>query len=97
MTHTVFYRWKVKGGKEQDFREAWAEVTEDGKRRCGAFGAKLMEVDDGTYAAIATWPDADSRARCWTGEAAQTEAAQRLAGCTEQKWEEVLMTVVEDR
>ena len=94
--HAVFYHWKVKEGREDDFEAAWAEVTRDGKERCGSHGATLSRCDDGTYAAYAVWPDKESREKCWLGEESQTEEAKTLVDCTEEKLSEVLMDVKTD-
>ena len=97
MQHAVFYHWKVKEGREEDFARAWGEVTKDGKDRCGSKGAILHRCDDGTFAAYALWPDKTSREECWLGDASQTEAARTLVDCTETKLAEVLMDVADDR
>ena len=94
--HTVFYHWKIKEGRENDFEAAWAEVTRDGIERCGSIGATLNKCDDGTYAAYAVWPDKESREKCWLGPESQTDEAKTLIDCTEEKLAEVLMDVQND-
>ena len=52
----VLYQWKVKPGKEEQFRQSWREVTEAIYRQHGSLGSRLHENDDGTWVAYAQWP-----------------------------------------
>ncbi|WP_051881924.1 hypothetical protein [Parvularcula oceani] len=96
MKHAVFYHWKIKSGREQDFEAAWEQVTKDGKERCGAHGATLHKCDDGSYAAYALWPDKESREKCWLGPESQRDEAKQLQDCVETELAEVLMDVKTD-
>ena len=51
------YRWKLKEGREQSFREGWRRRTEEIYRRCGSLGSRLHRAEDGTWVAYAQWPD----------------------------------------
>jgi heme-degrading monooxygenase HmoA len=64
----VLYRWKLKEGEEQKFREGWRRRTEEIYQKCGSLGSRLHRVEDETWLAYAQWPDR----RAW-------EAARRVA------------------
>lgn len=52
----ALYRWKLKAGKEQQFRAAWSQVTLAIRENCGSLGSRLHQAEDGTWAAYAQWP-----------------------------------------
>jgi quinol monooxygenase YgiN/catechol 2,3-dioxygenase-like lactoylglutathione lyase family enzyme len=51
----VVYQWKVKPGKEDEFRETWRTITEAIFRQHGSLGSRLHKEDDGTWVAYAQW------------------------------------------
>ncbi|MEO1172349.1 MAG: antibiotic biosynthesis monooxygenase [Myxococcota bacterium] len=53
----VLYRWRVKPGFEQQFRENWARMTEEFRTLHGGLGSALHQNDDGQFVAYARWPD----------------------------------------
>lgn len=52
----ALYRWKLKPGKEEQFREAWSEVTLAIREKFGSLGSRLHHSEDGTWVAYAQWP-----------------------------------------
>lgn len=54
------YRWRLKPGSEEAFAAAWRDVTL-AAQPYGSGGSALFKADDGTWAAIARWPDRKSR------------------------------------
>jgi heme-degrading monooxygenase HmoA len=53
----VVYGWRVKPGKENQFREGWRRATEAIVKRYGSYGSRLHRADDGRFVAYAMWPD----------------------------------------
>ncbi|CAN5155728.1 hypothetical protein BH11CYA1_BH11CYA1_07380 [soil metagenome] len=53
----VVYQWKVRSGKEDEFRETWRTITEAIFAQHGTYGSRLHESDHGTWIAYAQWPD----------------------------------------
>jgi heme-degrading monooxygenase HmoA len=53
----VLYRWRIKSGHEDEFRDAWRRATNKITERYGALGSRLHRVDDGSWLAYAQWPD----------------------------------------
>lgn len=51
------YQWKVKSGKEDEFRDTWRIITEAIFNQHGSYGSRLHESDQGTWIAYAQWPD----------------------------------------
>ncbi len=59
------YWWRVKPGKEEQFREAWRRGTEAITRIYGSYGSRLHRETDGRFVAYAEWPDAETWQRAF--------------------------------
>ncbi|HEY0101298.1 MAG TPA: antibiotic biosynthesis monooxygenase [Pyrinomonadaceae bacterium] len=92
----ALYRWKLREGEEQRFREGWRRRTEEIYRKCGSFGSRLHRAEDGTWVAYAQWPDR----RHW--EAARqvgvtdTQAPAMMKESIEVSYPEMLLEVADD-
>lgn len=51
------YWWKVKPGKEEQFRLAWHRGTEKITAKFGSNGSRLHREADGRFIGYAEWPD----------------------------------------
>jgi len=51
------YWWRVKPGKEEQFRKAWRRGTELIRQRYGSLGSRLHRDADGRFVGYAEWPD----------------------------------------
>ena len=51
------YWWKVKPGKEEQFRKAWRRGTKLIQERYGSLGSRLHRDADGRFVGYAEWPD----------------------------------------
>jgi len=56
----ILYRWRLKQGGEDSFREGWRRLTRAFKER-GSLGSRLHRATDGTWVAYARWPDLATR------------------------------------
>ena len=70
--HAIYFRWKVASGHEQDFEQAWLELTKLVRDERGGLGSRLHRSTDGYYFAYAQWPSE----RAW---ATQAEPTPRMA------------------
>ena len=55
----VVYRWRLKTGMEQQFTDAWSEMTDLIREQRGGLGSRLHYRDDGWWVAYAAWPSRD--------------------------------------
>ncbi|WP_036766523.1 hypothetical protein [Parvularcula oceani] len=62
MSHAYFFRWRIRPGREAEFEAAWDALTLALGER-GSHGSALFRAEDGTYAALARWPDRATRER----------------------------------
>lgn len=51
------YWWRVRPGKEEQFREAWRRGTRLITATYGSFGSRLHQDQDGRFVGYAEWPD----------------------------------------
>ena len=70
---TIFlYRWKIKPGKQKQFEDNWAVVTEAIRDQCGSYGSRLHLALGGEYVGYAQWPDVATREKCELNESVLT-------------------------
>jgi heme-degrading monooxygenase HmoA len=58
----VLLEFIVKPGQEDEFVEAWTELTRYIRERFGSLGSRLHEAGEGRYIGYAQWPDANTHA-----------------------------------
>ena len=88
----VIYRWRLKPGREDDFVAAWSRTTEVIREKCGSGGSALAGKADGTWAAIARWPDREA----WKNCHATDDALITMRECIEQSFPYEELDVVAD-
>lgn len=66
--HAIYFRWKVASSHEQDFENAWRELTELIRDERGGLGSRLHRCADGHYFAYAQWPSETA----WSAQAEPT-------------------------
>ena len=92
----VLYRWRIKEGKKDEFRQAWRNATEAIYRHKGSLGSRLMRAEDGDFYALAQWPTRDA----WLARSQPTEAdpaaSQQMRDAIEQAHAPVELEVVDD-
>ena len=77
----VIYRWKLKRGTEEKFREAWRRATEAISLRYGALGSRLHAAEDGSFVAYAQWPDKQHWEDMRRGPAADARSSAVMREC----------------
>jgi quinol monooxygenase YgiN len=92
----ALYRWKLKPEKENQFREAWSQVTLAIRDKCGSLGSRLHRSEDGTWVAYAQWPNKES----WQSERPLDDSAvaarQRMRDAVEESLPSLYLTVSDD-
>ncbi|MEU4091828.1 antibiotic biosynthesis monooxygenase [Streptomyces sp. NPDC026673] len=89
----VIYRWRLHQGKEQQFASSWHRMTEEIHNRCGSYGSRLHQADDGTWVAYARWPDASARERC---QGVDPEALSSMREAIAESFPEIRCNVIDD-
>jgi quinol monooxygenase YgiN len=92
----ALYRWKLKPGKEDQFREAWSEVTLAIRETCGSLGSRLHRSEDGTWVAYAQWPSKELWERERPLDDGAAAARQRMRDAVEESLPSLYLTVSDD-
>lgn len=71
------YWWRVKPGKEDQFRAAWRRGTEHITRLYGSLGSRLHRDRDGRFVGMAEWPDEGTWQRAFDARMAYDDPATR--------------------
>jgi heme-degrading monooxygenase HmoA len=90
------YRWKLKEGQEQKFREGWRRRTGEIYRKCGSLGSRLHRAEDETWVAYAQWPDKRSWEAARKVPVTDAEAAEMMKESVEVSYPEMLLEVSDD-
>ena len=78
------YRWRVKPGREAEFRAAWVAVTEATYRTYGSLGSRLHRDAEGGWVAYAQWPSRAAWEAAWkAGKPADPAATATMRDCVE--------------
>jgi len=94
--YIALYRWKLKPGKEAQFREAWSEVTRAIRENCGSLGSRLHSSEDGTWVAYAQWPSKEVfQKKRSLGETVEA-ARKRMREAVEENLPDLYLTDTDD-
>ena len=92
----VIYQWKLKNGREPEFREAWRQATQAIYAKRGSLGSQLMQANDGTYYAVARWPSRDLWLRRSEPGPADAQASQTMGEMIERSFPPIELEVTDD-
>jgi heme-degrading monooxygenase HmoA len=92
----ALYRWKLREGQEEKFREGWRRRTGEIYQKCGSLGSRLHRAEDGTWMAYAQWPDRHAWEAARQVAVTDTEAPVLMKESIEVSYPEMLLEVAED-
>jgi heme-degrading monooxygenase HmoA len=91
----VLYRWRIKPGKEEQFIEAWSEITALYREKFGSMGSRLHRGDDRLFYAYAQWrSDADRREAF--KNAPKSESGEKMRDAIEEGFPEIRLEILSD-
>ena len=92
--YAVIYRWKLKPGTDDRFRDAWRRGTIEIRDQFDTGGSRLHRAEDGTWVAYARWASKEDRDRAL--EDSTIPAVEELRGYVAERLEELSLTVTDD-
>lgn len=92
----VIYRWKLKDGRDSEFRESWRRATQAIYAKRDSLGSQLMHANDGTYYAVARWPSRDLWLRRSEPDPADPQASGIMRELTEVSFPPIELCVTDD-
>lgn len=98
MSTAVLYHWRLHPGREDDFTEAWRQVTLAIYKHCGSQGSRLHRHEDGSYWAYACWPSEEARQACFGGDSKLNvdQAIATMKECVAERFDETPLRFVSD-
>ncbi|MDP3736227.1 MAG: antibiotic biosynthesis monooxygenase [Hyphomonadaceae bacterium] len=73
------YWWRVRPGKEDQFRAVWRRGTELIMQGYGSYGSRLHRTADGRFIGMAEWPDEASGRAAFEAKMAFDDHVTRAA------------------
>lgn len=92
----VIYRWKIRPGQEESFRQAWEMITLDLKEKRGGLGSRLHTAADGTWVAYAQWPTRETWIRSRDLGSVNEDASAAMAEAIEESMEPIQLNPIRD-
>lgn len=92
----VIYRWRIRVGMEERFRQAWEVATRLLMEERGALGSRLHRAEDDTWIAYAQWPEKKAWERSRELGSVNPASSAAMREATEESFEPVLMRPVCD-
>jgi hypothetical protein len=92
----VLYRWKTKAGMEEQFVNAWDEVTKHIVENYDSLGSKLHRGSDGIWYAYAQWKSEKQRSDAFL-TTLKFDPRMKMREAIEESFPEIVLTVVSDQ
>ncbi len=96
MTVAIIYRWRLKPGKQEQFRKAWRRRTVELREEAGALGSALHRTDDDIWVAYARWPNPEERERARNERPANSTATDMMRDATAEDFPPIVAEVIDD-
>ncbi|RZA09377.1 MAG: hypothetical protein EOP11_01905 [Proteobacteria bacterium] len=90
------YRWKLKAGREPEFKASWALVTQALRQNCGSKGSRLHLSSNGDWLGYAQWPSPEARDSCQFSSPEFSRARASMKEAIEISYPEERLAVEED-
>lgn len=85
----VLYRWKLRADHEDDFVEAWSQVSDLLLKERGSLGSRLHCGSDGIWYSYAQWPSAETRKEAFAKGPVDASATERMSAAILERFPEV--------
>ena len=91
----ILYSWKIKSDKEQQFIDAWAEITEYFRLEFNSLGSRLHRGNDGNFYAYAQWASEEARENAFT-KSEKIEAGRKMAEAVIERFQPIQLEMISD-
>ena len=92
----VIYRWRLKPGLEEQFREGWERATRTLLATRGALGSRLHRARDGSWVAYAQWPSHETWQRSRALGPVDRVASEMMQQAEQESDDPILLEPVSD-
>lgn len=91
----ALYRWRIKPEKEEQFIEAWSEITAYYRENFDSLGSRLHRGSDGIFYAYAQWKSAEQREKAFEN-APESEARTKMKEAIDESFPEIRLEMLSD-
>lgn len=91
----ALYRWKIRAGLEQQFMDAWSEITLYYRENHGSLGSRLHRGSDGLFYGYAQWPSDEQRSKAFLA-APELPVRELMLAAIEESFPEVVLDMEVD-
>jgi Uncharacterized enzyme involved in biosynthesis of extracellular polysaccharides len=91
----ALYRWRIKSELEEQFIEAWSEVTAYYRENHDSLGSRLHRGNDGLFYGYAQWKSADDRRKAFE-QSPNLEARAKMREAVEETFPETILETLSD-
>lgn len=91
----AFYSWHIKEGLEQQFIDAWSEVTAYYVEHFDSLGSRLHRGNDGLFYGYAQWKSAEQRENAFQ-ITTESEAGKLMSEAIAESLPEIILELVSD-
>jgi DNA-binding cell septation regulator SpoVG len=92
---TVLYKWRLKSHLEQQFIDAWSQITVYYRENGGSHGSRLHRGSDGLWYAYAQWPSDEHRRQAFESIPSHP-AREKMREAIEESFDEIHLEIAAD-
>jgi heme-degrading monooxygenase HmoA len=92
----ILYSWRIKPGKEQQFTEAWSQVTEFLRDKRGSLGSRLHRGNDGLFYGYAQWKSDEERQNAFQNSVEINDAIEKMRDSIKETLPEIMLEPIAD-
>jgi heme-degrading monooxygenase HmoA len=90
------YRWRIHAGKEDQFVDAWSQVSSLLLRDRGSLGSRLHKCSDGLWYSYAQWPSEQAREAAFALAPIDPAAGARMRDAIAESLPELVLESISD-
>ncbi len=91
----IFYKWRIKEAKENQFISSWSEITKDLLDNFSSLGSRLHLGNDGFYCGYAQWNSLEDRKLAFQTRS-ETESNILMKEAIEESFPEIIFEPLKD-
>ena len=92
----VLFRWEIKPGYEQPFKEAWSEIMHRNIEKHGALGSRLHKTTDNQWASYSQWISKEHFVNAQSIEDQEEPARSKMNLAIEKTYAPIVMVPILD-
>jgi len=92
----VLFRWEIKAGCEQSFKEGWSEIIQRNIEKYGALGSRLHKTKDNQWLSYSQWISEDHFNNAQNLKDTHEQARIKMINAISKAYEPIIMVPVLD-